>query len=134
MDSNDCPQETISISNFDIETKDICFANYNTRYWSMEKLAWSTFKGPTLPTNFSMISGCGLALERSKALLIGGNKNIKICHNDLPIHPNKYAPNDQVLMYDSVRQSWTWMKSIPFHSIWPLELKCSIVFNKSFKT
>ena len=101
----------------------------------MKKLAWTTFHNQTkLPTNFSMISGCGLALERSKALLIGGHQNIKKWQNDIPDFPNTYAPNDQVLMYDFVGQSWTWIGSIPFHSIWPLELKCSVVFNKSFKT
>ena len=136
-----------SLNYDDIENIDICGTNHNTRYWSMKKLAWfPVHNQPKLPTNFSMLSGCGLAIERSKALLIGGHQIIKKWQNDIPGFPNTYppneipdipntyAPNDQVLMYDFVRQSWTWIRSIPFHSIWPLELKCSVVFNKSFKT
>lgn len=139
------PQE-FSISNLDYDDiENICRANYKTHYWLMKKLAWISIKNqPKLPTNFSMLSGCGLALERSKALLIGGHRNIKEWQNnfpnimgwqnDIPDFPNMNAPNDQVLMYDFVRQSWTWIRNIPFHSIKPLELKCSVIFNKSFKT
>ena len=113
----------------------MCKANLKTHSWSMKKLAWFAFNNqPKLPSNFSMISGCGLALERSKALLIGGHRKSKLWENDFPYFPDTNAPNDQVLMYDFVRQSWTWIRNIPFHSIRPLELKCSVVFNKNFKT
>ena len=113
---------------------DICL-NYNTQYWSMKKLSWVTFKDqPKLPTNFSMISGCGLSLTRQKVLLIGGHRNANNRNSCKHDYVDKYLPNDQVLMYEFVRQSWTWLTSIPLGNLWPSELNCSVMFDKTLKT
>ena len=114
---------------------EICYPNYNTQYWSMKKLSWVTFKNqPKLPTNFSMISGCGLSVTRQKVILIGGHRNTKNHNHWIDDYVEKYLPNDQVLMYDFVHNSWTWLTSIPLSDdIWPSELNCSITFDKSFQ-
>ena len=125
----------IFISN-DYNAKAICEPNWNTNYWSMEKLAWVTFKNqPKLPTNFSIVGGCGLSVERQKVVLIGGHRNIETSNGWLL---GNYLPNDQVLMYDFLHETWTWLTNIPLGNLWPAwsqaELKCSVAFNKIFET
>ena len=113
---------------------DKCEPNYNTQYWSMKKLGWVTFKNqPKLPTNFSMISGCGLSFRKQKVLLIGGHRIKKSAYDWLDDYVEKFLRNDQVLMYDFVHQTWTWLTNIPLGSLWPSELKCSVIFTKSLR-
>ena len=106
----------------------------STRLWSMKKLRWVNIKNPPkLPTNFSLISGCALSLNRHDILLIGG-------HHTYPSEINRFAvtkvSNNQVLLFNSSLQTWTWMENIPLkHKIYPYiyNLECSIVQNKSFE-
>ena len=111
-------------------------AEFSTRFWSMKKLKWVNIQNPPkLPTNFSLISGCALTLTRNDILLIGGHHTYKPYWEDRE-HAMRVVPNDQVLLFNSTLQTWSWMENIPLkHKIYPYiyNLECSIVQNKSFE-
>lgn len=94
--------------------------DFKTQYWSMEKMAWlQTEKFPKLPSNFSMISGCTVAVNRNIVLLIGGQK---IWQQTLQANVNyylvqKHVPNNQVVHYNSQNQKWTWLENIPYEQV-----------------
>ena len=110
----------------------------STRFWSMKKLRWVNIKNTQkLPSNFSLISGCALSLNRHDVLLIGGHHTYKPAWEETDRFAMTVVPNDQVLLYNSTLQTWTWMEKIPLkHKVYPYiyNLECSIVQNKSFET
>ena len=90
---------------------------FKTRFWSIEKMTWLQTKYfPNLPTNFSMISGCTVGVNRDIALLIGGHHVIK-SKLGIQYFAQKYFPNNQVLQYNSQNQAWTWLENIPYEKV-----------------
>ena len=84
----------------------------------MEKMIWLQTKNfPKLPTNFSMISGCTVGVNRNIALLIGGHHVIKSYMKGIQYFTQKYFPNDHVLQYNSQNQTWTWLENIPYEKV-----------------
>lgn len=112
-------------------------AEFSTRFWSMKKLRWVNIKyTPKLPSNFSLISGCALSLNRHDILLIGGHHTYQPYWVEIDRFAMTVVPNDRVLLYNSSLQTWTWMENIPLkHKIKPYiyNLECSIVQNKPFE-
>ena len=91
---------------------------FKTMIWSMEKMAWLQTKTfPKLPTNFSMISGCTVGVNRNLALLIGGHHVIKSYVTSIQYFAQKYYPNNQVLQYNFQNQTWTRLENIPYEKV-----------------
>ena len=109
----------------------------STRFLSMKKLRWVNTKNtPKLPTNFSLISGCALSLNRHDILLIGGHHTYQPYWVKPVTFAKTVVPNEQVLLFNSSLQTWIWMENIPLkHKIKPYiyNLECSIMQNKSFE-
>ena len=106
---------------------------FKTMFWSIEKMTWLQTKNfPNLPTNFSMISGCSVALNRNIVLLIGGQHNWQ---NTLQtnVQPKQYFthksfPNNQVLQYNLQNQTWTWLENIPYEKVSKQNAKMNSLF------
>ena len=93
---------------------------FKTMIWSMEKMMWLQTKNfLKLPTNFSMICGCTVGVNRNRALLIGGHHVIKSYVTSIQYLAQKYYPNNQVLQYNFQNQTKTWTKleNIPYEKV-----------------
>ena len=111
-----------------IDDHQVLEPEFKTMFWSMEKMAWLQTKTfPKLPTNFTLISGCTVAVNRNLALLIGGHYVIK---SNLGIHyfAQNYFPNDQVLQYNFQNQTWTWLENIPYEKVSKQNAKINSLF------
>ena len=101
-------------SNSDITVNDLpctCYAIFSTQLWSMKKRRWANSPIlPRLPEDFSFFSGCSVAVDRQRVLLIGGHHNMpgKVEH-----YPVSVISNNQVILYDFSTNSWTWMAAVP---------------------
>ena len=100
--------------NSDITVHDlpcICYAIFSTQLWSMKKQRWVNLPLlPKLPDDFSFFNGCSIAIDRQRVLLIGGHHNWP---DDLWLYPVSVLLNNQVILYDFLTNSWTWMSPVP---------------------
>ena len=74
---------------------------------------------PKLPPKISMLSGCVVPLNHQSVLLIGGHhehqENLKLfSHSSELSHFPTFTPfNNQIVLYDFVTQTWTFMQNLP---------------------
>ena len=96
-----------------------CYAIFSTQLWSMKKQRWANLPLlPLLPKDFSFFSGCSIAVDRQRVLLIGGHYNMPGMKKYYPV---RVLFNNQVILYDFSTNSWTWMASVPL-PLYPVSL------------
>ena len=77
----------------------------------MKKQKWANLPLlPTLPDDFSFFNGCSIAIDRQRVLLIGGHYNWP---DKVKLYPLSVLLNNQVILYDFLTNSWTWMSPVP---------------------
>ena len=97
-----------------------CQATLNTQIWSKEKFDWSKRAvGLKFPSDFSMLSGCAVSINKHEVLFIGGHHTQQFFqshYHDLSgsnYYPLMMPVNNQVIKYDFKNDKWESITAIP---------------------